>query len=92
MPNIPHEPVAAWSGRGVKRDEHGHPYVGTSRAGVEWYFRAPTFTKVGFRQMCDRFDERECYVERGLTADVWGDGTPYGECPCRECRRLRAES
>jgi hypothetical protein len=33
----------------------------------------------------------ECFVERGLTQDIWGDCTPYGPCPCTECRILRAE-
>lgn len=33
----------------------------------------------------------ECFVEAGLTQDIWGDCTPYGPCPCTECRILRAE-
>jgi len=61
---------------------------------------APTYTVLGYfdgshrdamRQARTLADPPGCFVERGLTQDIWGDCTPYGPCPCTECRILRAE-
>ena len=80
------KPVASWSGRG-RLDSLGRTLVGTSRAGVEWWASADRY-----EAQRARFDARECLVERGLAQDIWGDLNPYGACPCRECRTLRAEA
>jgi len=79
------QPIASWAHRG-RLDSLGRTFVGTTRAGVEWWASADRF-----EAMRERFDLRECFVERGLTQDIWGDCTPYGPCPCTECRILRAE-
>jgi hypothetical protein len=77
--------TASWAQRG-QLDPLGRILVGTTRAGVDWWAPADRF-----EAMRERFDLRECFVERGLTGDIWGDCSPYGPCPCSDCRILRAQ-